>query len=57
MEMDNQPLQCTCRYKHTPRTEETKRQLENRLNRMIGQLNGIKIWLRITDTAATFSRR
>lgn len=42
MEMDNRTGQCTCRYKHTPRTEETKRQLENRLSRMIGQLNGIK---------------
>ena len=42
MEMDNRTGQCACRYKHTPRTEETKRQLENRLSRMIGQLNGIK---------------
>lgn len=30
------------RTKHTPRTEQERRQLENRLNRMIGQLNGIK---------------
>lgn len=42
MKMDNQTGQCACRYKHAPRTEETKRQLENRLSRMIGQLNGIK---------------
>ena len=42
MEMDNRTGQCTCRYKNTPRTEDAKRQLENRLSRMIGQLNGIK---------------
>ena len=42
MEMDNRTGQRACRYKHTPRTEDAKRQLENRLSRMIGQLNGIK---------------
>ncbi len=31
-----------CREKHTPRSEEAQRQLQNRLNRMIGQLNGMK---------------
>lgn len=31
-----------CRKKHTPRSEEAQRQLQNRLNRMIGQLNGMK---------------
>lgn len=31
-----------CRYKEEPRNDETMRQLENRLNRMIGQLGGIK---------------
>lgn len=30
------------RVKHTPRSDEDRRQLENRLNRIIGQLNGIK---------------
>jgi len=30
------------RTKHTPRAEEERRQLENRLNRIIGQLNGIR---------------
>ena len=30
------------RTKHTPRTQEEQHQLENRINRMIGQLNGIK---------------
>ena len=32
----------SCRQKHTPRSEESQRQLVNRLNRIIGQLNGIK---------------
>ena len=30
-----------CRHKNTPRPEEELRQLKNRLNRMVGQLNGI----------------
>ena len=29
------------RCKHTPRSEQSLRQLHNRLNRIIGQLNGI----------------
>lgn len=29
-------------HKNTPRSESSNRQLQNRLNRMIGQLNGIK---------------
>ena len=28
-------------HRHTPRNEEELRQLKNRLNRMVGQLNGI----------------
>lgn len=31
-----------CRHKHTPRDEQAQRLLQNRLNRIIGQLNGIK---------------
>lgn len=31
-----------CRYKEVARSEETVKQMENRINRMIGQLNGIK---------------
>ena len=31
-----------CHKKATPRTDETVRGLQNRLNRIIGQLNGIK---------------
>ncbi len=33
---------CCCQHKHTPRNDELQRSLQNRLNRMIGQLNGIK---------------
>ena len=33
---------CCCRKKHTPRSEEAQRALQNRLNRVIGQLNGMK---------------
>lgn len=31
-----------CHYKRTPRNEDSLRQLQNRLNRMIGQMGGIK---------------
>ncbi len=31
-----------CRYKHTPRDGETVHALKSRLNRITGQLNGIK---------------
>ena len=37
-----EPKPACCRYKHTPRSEEAKKKLINRLNRMIGQLGGIK---------------
>ena len=30
-----------CHTKHTPRSETQHKNLQNRLNRMIGQLNGI----------------
>ncbi|ODR36737.1 metal-sensing transcriptional repressor [Eisenbergiella tayi] len=33
---------CGSHHKNTPRDESSNRQLQNRLNRMIGQLNGIK---------------
>ncbi len=33
---------CERRYKHTPRSEETQRDVQRRLNRAIGQLNGVK---------------
>lgn len=31
-----------CHQKNTPRKTEQKRKLQNRMNRMIGQMNGIK---------------
>lgn len=31
-----------CKHKHTPRDEQSRKTLNNRLNRMIGQLNGIQ---------------
>lgn len=30
-----------CRTRHTPRSQSQQKQLQNRLSRMIGQLNGI----------------
>ena len=33
---------CRCRYKADPRSEAEQKQLQNRLNRMIGQMNGLK---------------
>lgn len=33
---------CGCRQKATPRSQEAQKLLQNRLNRMIGQLGGIK---------------
>ena len=41
MDKENKTCSC-CHYKSTPRDEETLRQLHNRLNRIIGQLGGIK---------------
>ena len=34
--------QCTCRHKQTPRDDAFQADLQKRLNRAIGQLNGIK---------------
>ncbi len=34
-------LQC-CKYKSTPRTKDLQKNLQKRLNKAIGQLNGIK---------------
>ncbi len=41
MSNENNFCDC-CHHKNTPRDEETLRQLHNRLNRIIGQLGGIK---------------
>lgn len=37
--------ECTCRYKATPRDEKFQANLQNRLNRAIGQLKGVKAML------------
>ncbi len=48
-EMKMEQLKCSekscpdcCHYKHTPRDEKTLKSLNDRLSRIIGQLNGIK---------------
>ena len=33
---------CSCRYKSKPRSEELQEQLHKRLNRIVGQVNGVK---------------
>lgn len=33
---------CACRHKHTPRSDQLQRDVQKRLNRAIGQLNGVK---------------
>lgn len=33
---------CRCRYKSTPRSSELQAQLQKRLNRIVGQVNGVK---------------
>ena len=37
-----QPASCNCRYKNKPRSEELQADVQRRLNRAIGQLNGVK---------------
>ena len=37
----SETMECGCHYKATPRGDMELRQLQNRLKRMIGQLNGI----------------
>lgn len=34
--------ECACRHKQTPRSQEFQADLQRRLNRAIGQLNGVK---------------
>lgn len=36
---------CSCRHKETPRSEELQADLQKRLNRVIGQLGGVKAML------------
>ena len=42
MEEIKERQECCCRYKHTPRSEESLRQLRSRINRIVGQLGGIQ---------------
>lgn len=42
MVQDKENVKECCHKKATPRSDKQQRQLQNRLNRMIGQLNGIK---------------
>ena len=41
VEGNNKAQECGCHHKTTPRQEKELKQLKNRLNRMVGQLNGI----------------
>ncbi len=36
------PVSCACRHKTTPRAAELQADVQKRLNRAIGQLNGVK---------------
>jgi DNA-binding FrmR family transcriptional regulator len=38
---EQEKRECCCRFKDVPRSEQSQKQLRNRLNRIIGQLNGI----------------
>ena len=39
---NTEDLCACCHHKNTPRDEKEQKQLQNRINRIIGQLNGIK---------------
>lgn len=39
--IENEIDSCCCHLKSTPRTETELKQLKNRINRIVGQLNGI----------------
>lgn len=40
--MAEETKECCCRYKSTPRGQELQSDIQKRLNRAIGQLNGVK---------------
>lgn len=40
-EKDMEDTVCCCRHKATPRQEKELKQLKNRINRIVGQMNGI----------------
>ena len=37
--------ECQCRHKETPRDQEFQQDLQKRLNKAIGQLNGVKVMI------------
>ena len=39
---DTETTSCCCHHKNTPRSEAMQADLQKRLNRVIGQLNGVK---------------
>lgn len=41
-DMTNADICACCHHKNTPREEKEQKQLQNRINRIIGQLNGIR---------------
>lgn len=42
MESNMEDVCACCRYKNTPRDAQDQKQLQNRISRIVGQLNGIK---------------
>ncbi|WP_296013266.1 metal-sensing transcriptional repressor [uncultured Adlercreutzia sp.] len=42
MDEPREAQSCGCRHKHTPRSEALQADVQKRLNRAIGQLNGVK---------------
>ena len=40
--MENEVQTCACKLKHTPRSDALQADVQKRLNRAIGQLNGVK---------------
>ena len=40
--IETTPPSCTCQHKATPRSDEMRDDVQKRLNRIIGQLGGIK---------------
>lgn len=43
--MQDEAKTCECRHKHTPRSDALQADVQKRLNRAIGQLNGVKVMI------------
>ena len=39
---EHEAVQCCCRHKNTPRSDELQAQLKTRLSKIAGQVNGVK---------------